>query len=93
MSFCDFSISHAASQINEQNTLMIYQFHFCVGAQKVKRKKIKFSTKLLLQDSSLNQSVTFSSFGSLKQNCPKGLGYLSDVDFLCSFSSDQTDWQ
>lgn len=74
---------------------MIHQCHFCVGVQKVKRrrKKIKVSPKFLPPDSSLNQSVTFSSFSSQKQSCLKGLGYITDVNFLCSFSSVQTDWQ
>lgn len=74
---------------------MIHQRHFCVGVQKVKRrrKKIKVSPKFLPLDSSLNQSATFSSFSSQKQSCLKGLGYITDVNFLCSFSSVQTDWQ
>jgi len=67
----------AASQINERNTLVIHQCHFCVGAQKVKRKRKKSkvsSPKFFTQDSSLNQSVTFSSFTSLKQSWLKGPG-------------------
>lgn len=47
MSFFDFSISHAASQINERNTLMIHQCHFCLAAQKVKWKGKKKSKYLL----------------------------------------------
>lgn len=47
MSFFDFSTSHAASQINERNTLMIHQCHFCLAAQKVKWKRKKKSKYLL----------------------------------------------
>lgn len=47
MSFFDFSISHAASQINKRNTLMIHQCYFCLAAQKVKWKR-KIKSKYLL---------------------------------------------
>lgn len=37
--------------------------------------------------------MTFSSFSSPKQSCFRGLQSLSNVNFLCSFFSNQTDWQ
>lgn len=86
MSFFHFSISHAASQINDRNTLMIHQCHFCLAAQKVKWKRKKKKSKYLLNY--YLRTVDWISQWLSVLSVPwslRGLVYLSDVNFFSIF--------